>query len=112
MLQQGFDAPVLDRENLTVKYPSVDTLVSELRALGAVNHAQGRRRGLMASSIPSRLRRQAADGAVEITLELVQGHAWKGELPPQGAGKSDATAVSEFPISLANLRRGLRKKQN
>ncbi len=110
MQSAGFSAPVLDREVLRVDYPSVDALEKELRHLGASNIASQRRRGLMASSTQRRLAEaQAASDGVNnrfmVTLELIQGHAWKPEAPLGKQGES-----GEFMISMDRFRAGLRKK--
>lgn len=87
MLAAGFAAPVLDRDDVTVDYPSIDALDRELRGTGAVNLAVGRRHGLTAPSVRQRLSELAAEvsapsGRFPVTLELVQGHGWKGQALP------------------------------
>ena len=103
MLQAGFAAPVLDREIIVVDYPSVDALQDELRNIGAGNVAIGRRAGLMAGSVRKVLRSLSPNGRFSVTLELVQGHGWKGNLP-QGR-KSGA---DEYSVSLESLRQSLK----
>ena len=105
MLAAGFDAPVMDRENLTIKYPSMRALVRELRGSGAVNVAPGRRRGLMSPAASEKLL-NATPGPVEITLELVQGHGWK---PDSDAGKGRNNNPSgEFTFSLEQMRKSIK----
>jgi len=89
----GFDAPVLDRENLTIDYPTVAACEADLRATGAVNLSLYRRRGLLA---PSRLEniRSCPDVRFKVTLELVHGHAWRGQLPTQQTSNAGATVIS------------------
>jgi len=88
MLRCGFSAPVMDRENLTLEYVSVDALVADLRANALVNIAAGRRRGLMSREAVNRLRAAAASlspdagESIDVTFELIQGHGWKAEPPP------------------------------
>ena len=103
LLASGFSAPVLDRENITVDYPSVAALQLELQLLGASNIAVGRRRGLMASNLPRRLSEIAGSGRFSATLELVQGHGWKGALPRNQSGNSN-----EYSVSVDSLKRSLR----
>ncbi len=103
LLASGFSAPVLDRENITVDYPSIGALQLELQLLGASNIAIGRRNGLMASNLPRILSDIAGSGRFSATLELVQGHGWKGSLPRSQSGNTN-----EFSVSLDSLKRSLR----
>ncbi len=82
MAEAGLAQPVLDIEYLDITYSSVDVMLAELRACGAVNTVIGRRRGLM-SPIKAREISGALSesGVVGLSLELVSGHAWKGALP-------------------------------
>ena len=95
LLASGFAAPVLDRDEIRVDYPSIDALQDELRRVGAANVACGRRAGLMSPTVRKVLRDQAPPGQrFPVSLELVQGHAWKGELPPQRKGADGAQYVA------------------
>ena len=105
MMASGFAAPVLDRDNLMVDYPDINALQKELRSLGAVNIACGRRPGLMSHRIEKRLENAlTSDGRFSATLELVQGHGWKGELRSASAGSSD------FTVSVDTLRGSWRQR--
>ena len=99
MLRAGLAEPVLDRDDVTVDYPSLDALEAELRAVGAVNLARGRRAGLTGPAARRALRRAVPEGRFPVTLELVQAHGWKGE--PKAAGAGDGVAT----VSLEHLRR-------
>lgn len=100
MMAAGFAAPVLDRDVLQVDYPSISALQQELRSLGAVNVANGRRQGLMAPGVLELLDREAAiKDRFVVSLELVHGHGWKGELHPSGKNTD-----SEYKISVESLR--------
>ncbi|MGQ7846811.1 methyltransferase domain-containing protein [Granulosicoccus sp. 3-233] len=100
LMASGFAAPVLDRDNLRVDYPSMGALQSELRELGALNIANGRRQGLMSPSVRQALDTAAADAErFAVTLELVQGHGWKGELDLPGRRAGD-----EYRVSIDSLR--------
>lgn len=99
MMGAGFAAPVLDRDNLQVDYPDIEALQNELRQLGAANIAQGRRYGLMAPSVRQSLNTVIADdGRFAVTLELVQGHGWKGEL------RAGRQIGDEYRVSAESLR--------
>ena len=106
LLRAGFAAPVLDRENIMVDYPSIDALQSELQHLGAGNIAIGRRSGLMSPDVRTKLAESVSTSRFNVTLELVQGHGWKGEL--RHSGKNTREEVS---VSLESLRRSLRSGQ-
>lgn len=100
LMAAGFAAPVLDRDVLQVDYPSIRDLQDELRCLGAANVAGGRRRGLMSPDVLSAL--DSATSSAErflVTLELVHGHGWKGELHPSGKNTD-----SEYKIPVDSLR--------
>jgi malonyl-CoA O-methyltransferase len=95
LMASGFAAPVLDRDNLRVDYPDIEALQKELRQLGAANVAMGRRPGLMAPSVRQALRAAVAQQQrFEVTLELVQGHGWKGELLNKRNNTDDGYKVS------------------
>ena len=99
MMASGFAAPVLDRDNLIVDYPDVEALQAELRHLGAANIAVGRRPGLMTRQVAEKLRQATSSAArFAVTLELVQGHGWKGEL------KSVRNQTGDITVSVDSLR--------
>ena len=100
MLRAGLAEPVLDRDDVTVDYPSLEALEAELRGVGAANLARGRRAGLTAPSVRKALARAVPGGRFPVTLELVQAHGWKGEPRPAATG-SDGVRT----ISLEHLRR-------
>ena len=105
MMASGFAAPVLDRDNLIVDYPDIAALQEELRCLGAANIATGRRQGLMSNTINKRLGADFPAGQrFPVTLELVQGHGWKGEL------KSKKTETGDINVSVDTLRGSWRRK--
>ena len=100
LMAAGFAAPVLDRDVLNVDYPSIAALQNELRVLGAANVAGGRRMGLMAPSVYDSLGRAAEHkDRFVVSLELVHGHGWKGELHPSGKNTD-----SEYKIPVDSLR--------
>lgn len=100
LMAAGFAAPVLDRDALNVDYPDIGALQHELRALGAANIAAGRRMGLMSPSVRHSLSAKVEDAArFKVSLELVHGHGWKGELHPSGQNSD-----SEYKIPVDSLR--------
>jgi len=95
MMASGFAAPVLDRDTVKVDYPNVAALQHELRALGATNAASGRRLGLMSPTVQATLDQVTQrNERFVVSLELVQGHGWKGELHPRGKNTDDGYKVS------------------
>ncbi len=81
LVAAGFSDPVMDMEMLTLTYASLDDLLRDLRAGGYANAAASRPRGLSgrhgwdaARSAYEKLRR---DGRLPVSIELIQGHAWK-----------------------------------
>jgi len=105
MMASGFAAPVLDRDNLTIDYPDVHALETELRNLGAVNIAGGRRRGLLSPAAQTMLNSSFVAGErLAVTLELVQGHGWKGELV------SAVNSSGDITVSVDTLKGSWRQK--
>lgn len=103
LMRAGLAEPVMDTERLTVTYPDVDALMRELAATGSSNVAQGRPRGLSSKARLESLRRAIArvskEGALPVSMEVVYGHAWAGQLrQPKAAG-------AEIRIPVSSLKR-------
>ncbi|MFO1395910.1 MAG: malonyl-ACP O-methyltransferase BioC [Burkholderiales bacterium] len=83
LVQAGFADPVMDMETLTVTYADPESLLRELKSLGATNATRGRAHGLMGRHRWQRMLRaldaMRAEGRIPATFEVVYGHAWKGE---------------------------------
>lgn len=81
LVQTRFGDPVMDMEQLTLTYESVDVLLKELRAGGAGNANAGRPQGLSGKRSYARMRaayeRFRHDGRLPATFEVVYGHAWR-----------------------------------
>jgi malonyl-CoA O-methyltransferase len=90
-------------DRLTVTYGDAREMMRDLKALGAHNAALGRARGLTGKQHFARFmaayEAQRRDGLIPATHEVVYGHAWGGEPPPQPPSRG--TAV----ISLERLHR-------
>ena len=90
LVHAGFADPVMDMEHITLTYADVETLMRDLKAIGAHNVAMGRSRGLTGRRTFGNLRRRyeelRRDGRLPATFEVVYGHAWKPEprLSPGG----------------------------
>lgn len=92
LVKAGFSDPVMDMEVLTLTYTSVDDLLRELRQSGCANASTARPRGLAGKSGWARARdaleRLRVDGRIPVTIELVQGHAWKAAPQTTTDGRS------------------------
>jgi malonyl-CoA O-methyltransferase len=101
LMRAGLAEPVMDTERLTVTYPDVDALMKELTASGSSNVAQGRPRGLTTKArlqaLRNAVRKEPQAGALPVSVEVVYGHAWAGELRrPQRAGGEVRIPVSSL----------------
>jgi malonyl-CoA O-methyltransferase len=87
-LAAGLAEPVLDVDRLAVTYPDVSGLVRDLRAVGAVNVAGARRRGLTGHARWRQFEAGlgSAQGRFAVTVELILGQAW-GRGPRSGSGE-------------------------
>ncbi len=96
LLQAGFAEPVMESEIITVNYKEVDTLMQDLRDIGANVTANGHRQGLLTRNMLKQLRaayevyRQA--DVLPATYEIVYGHAWVSD-SKSGAGHEDIEVV-------------------
>lgn len=81
LVQAGFADPVMDMEQIVLTYADVESLMRDLKAIGAHNVATGRSRGLTGRGALRELRRHyellRRDGRLPATFEVVYGHAWK-----------------------------------
>lgn len=96
LVHAGFADPVMDMEVLTLTYDSFDTLLAELRQSGGRCAMHARNHGLSGRAVWQAAReayaRQAIDGRLPVTIEIVYGHAWKAQ-PKKTA---DGRAVIQF----------------
>lgn len=81
LVRAGFNAPVLDVERFTLTYDDVESVMRDLKSIGAHNATQGRSRGLLGRGFLRKL--EAAyeqfrtNGKLPATFEVVYGHAWR-----------------------------------
>ena len=87
LLQSGFAEPVMESEIITVNYKEVDTLMQDLRDIGANVTANGHRQGLLTRNMLKKLHEayevHRQDGVLPASYEIIYGHAWVGELDNQ-----------------------------
>ena len=80
LVAAGFSAPVMDMEMLRVAYASGERLLDDLRSSGQTNARRDRARGLAGRAWRAGLGR-ALGRPMQITYELIYGHAWKRAAP-------------------------------
>jgi len=90
LLHRGFVDPVMETETITVNYKEVDTLMQDLRDIGANVTASGRRQGLLTTNMLARLREAYEayrhEGSLPASYEVIYGHAW---VPQEVASRRD-----------------------
>ena len=83
LVHNGFSMPVMDMEYITLTYDDVISVMRELKAMGAHNVLQDRKRGLTGKvgwgKVLKNYEAFRKDGKLPATFELVYGHAWKLE---------------------------------
>jgi len=84
LLQAGFAEPVMESEIITVNYKEVDTLMQDLRDIGANVTANGHRQGLLTRNMLKQLRKAyevyRQNDVLPASYEIVYGHAWVAEM--------------------------------
>lgn len=92
LIKAGFSDPVMDMEVLTLTYATVDELLRDLRLSGCANASTARPRGLAGKAgwhaARAALEGLRQDGRLPITIEVVQGHAWKAAPKTIADGRS------------------------
>ncbi len=91
LLAQGFAEPVMDMEMVTLRYPDARAALAELAELGRVPHAAAAP-GLRTPRRWRELQQTLGAGPVELSFELIYGHAYK----PSTRGARDGVAT--FPV--------------
>ncbi|MCX7182679.1 MAG: malonyl-ACP O-methyltransferase BioC [Nitrosospira sp.] len=81
LAHNGFSAPVMDMEYITLTYDDVVSAMRDLKAIGAHNIADGRQRGLTGKNGWRRAVESyetfRIEGKLPVTFEVIYGHAWK-----------------------------------
>lgn len=84
LLECGFSDPVMDVDRITMHYQSLDDLLTELKRNGGSCATQGRCKGMFGKNawqaMKTAYEEKAQGGIFPVSLEVVYGHAWKGEL--------------------------------
>lgn len=106
MLRAGLKDPVVDVETITMTYQTVDTLLKDLKALGATNALVGRGTGLggrkaMADMMRAYETYRGNDGFLPASYEVIYGHAWGRKT----LNSQSLKAKGEVHVPLSTLRR-------
>ncbi|WP_029148076.1 malonyl-ACP O-methyltransferase BioC [Methylophilus sp. 5] len=92
LTRAGFSAPVLDVMHYTLTYDSVESVMRDLKAIGAHNATAGRAKGLSGKGFLQQLRQGyevfRREGKLPATYEVVFVHAWTGSQPYTAPGSS------------------------
>jgi malonyl-CoA O-methyltransferase len=104
LVASGFATPVMDVEMLRLTYASARALLHELRALGG-NPRDDRAPGLPGTRQCHALlaalgARPAADGRIEVTVEVAYGHAWRPQPRPPREAPPTRIALEELRAQL------------
>lgn len=109
LMQAGFRNPVLDREMLQQPHPDLGSLMRALRAMGATNALQQRRRTLTGRARFARAaqaydaQRPAPDAPLPSSWEIITAMAWA---PDHGAPiREGGSEVARFPAHAIPVRR-------
>ncbi|MCP4287364.1 MAG: malonyl-ACP O-methyltransferase BioC [Gammaproteobacteria bacterium] len=80
LLRAQFSDPVMDVDRMTITYEKVESLMRELKILGAHNVASGRQRSLTGKgrmlAMKSSYEQFRNNGLLPASYEIVNGHAW------------------------------------
>jgi malonyl-CoA O-methyltransferase len=97
----GFAEPVMDVEALTLTYACVDDLARDLKASGQTCAADDRPRGLTGRgswrTMVARYESERREGRLPATVEVVYGHAWKGEPRVASDGRQIVKWATKIP---------------
>ena len=99
LVQAGFADPVMDQETLTLRWPTPQALLAELRSLGG-NTAPDREPGLRTPRWRATLERElmtlaAPDGSIGLSVEVAYGHAFKAA-PRLRAGEPTTVSLDDM----------------
>lgn len=111
LLQVGFADPVMDASTLVLSYSSAQTLLDDLRAMGhnthPERHAACRTRGwrqALLQALEADMPRDA-QGRLLLSLEVVWGHAWRGQ-GARAQAQETAIPVQDMRAMLGRGRSG------
>jgi malonyl-CoA O-methyltransferase len=98
LIHAGFASPVMEMEMMTLTYADLNSLMRDLKGIGAHNAATARRRGLLGKAAWTRLRQayeaQRLEDRLPASFEVIYGHAWAGDKTQ----REDGRQVIQFAI--------------
>jgi len=108
LMMAGFRDPVLDRDLFTLTYDDLPALMRELKALGATNAMNERRRtltgrGRLAAASRAYDAMRRPDGKLPSSWEVIYAHAWAPE--PGAPIREHGHDVAAVPVSAIPIRR-------
>jgi malonyl-CoA O-methyltransferase len=107
LLAAGFRDPVLDRDDFTLTYPDVRTLLHELRAIGANDARAQRPRGLAGkgrhAAMVAAYEALRTDGRLPSRWEDITAMAWAPQ--PGAARREGGTDIASVPVDRIPIRR-------
>ena len=105
LLRAGFADPIMEVDTLILTYDRVWDLMRELKWLGARNVTAGRRRSLTGrrrmEQVVAAYEKRRARGRLPATYEVVYGHAWVPDAPPQQRAADGSVSI---PVSSVRRR--------
>lgn len=100
LVEAQFADPVIDAEQITMTYESVDQLMRDIKSIGAQNAAAVRNKGLTGKKRMQQFRDAyevyRSEGRIPSTWEIVYGHAWA----PQQVTEDGETMIPIEGLSL------------
>lgn len=98
MKQLYFSDPVVDREEITIAYDTVQAFCADLKNLPVKHDHPSQRRALMTKNQQKKMELKYAEHKIEdyfpVTLEVIFGHGWKSEQLQKQAESPDEIAIS------------------
>lgn len=92
LIDAGFSTPVMEMEMLQLTYKDMDSLLADIKGIGASNATMGRATGLMGRRRWQHIRQAylqhftLENGRLPATYEVLYGHAWVSESAHLSAG--------------------------
>lgn len=92
----GFSTPVMDMEMMSITYTSIEKLMQDVRAFGG-NPLTTRRKNLLGKQVWAGIREileqgRDADGKINLSVELIYGHAFR----PISSQTADGSSIIRF----------------
>ncbi len=104
LVRAGLAEPVLDVERITLQYPDMNSLMRDLKAIGANNATTGRPRGLTGrrrlAAATAAYEDRRLNGTLPVSYEVIFGQAWSpGSRPPLRSQRRGEFTIAPGSIS-------------